>query len=59
MDNLRQIKHLYARAGFGLGFDDLKTARHSSIKKLLKIYSADPKEMSLSVPYKTIPIMLN
>lgn len=36
MDNLRQIKHLYARAGFGLGFENLKTAGHSSIKKAVK-----------------------
>ncbi|MGZ3764142.1 MAG: DUF1800 domain-containing protein [Mucilaginibacter sp.] len=36
MDNLRQIKHLYARAGFGLRFEDRKAAEHSSVKKAVK-----------------------
>src|ERR1700743_3095218 len=36
MDNLRQINHLYARAGFGLSFADKKTAEHDSVKKAVK-----------------------
>ena len=36
MDNLKQIKHLYARAGFGLCFSDEKAAGHTSVKKALK-----------------------
>jgi uncharacterized protein (DUF1800 family) len=36
MDNLKQIKHLYARAGFGLCFADKKSARHTSVKKEVK-----------------------
>ncbi len=36
MDSLRQIKHLYARAGFGLGFADKKVAEHDSVKKAVK-----------------------
>jgi uncharacterized protein (DUF1800 family) len=36
MDNLRQIKHLYARAGFGLCFEDKKANEHASVKKAVK-----------------------
>lgn len=36
MDNLRQIKHLYARAGFGLCFEDKKADEHTSVKKAVK-----------------------
>ncbi len=32
MDNLLQVKHLYARAGFGLSFDEKSTAGNVSIK---------------------------
>lgn len=32
MDNTRHIKHLYARAGFGLRFEDIRAAKHSSVK---------------------------
>ncbi len=35
MDNLKQIKHLYARAGFGLSFAD-QIAAHSTVKKQVK-----------------------
>jgi uncharacterized protein (DUF1800 family) len=36
MDNLRQIKHLYSRAGFGLVFADKKIAEHDSVKRAVK-----------------------
>ena len=39
MDNLRQIKHLYARAGFGLRFEDRKAGKDSvkrAVKELFK-----------------------
>jgi uncharacterized protein (DUF1800 family) len=36
MDNLRQTKHLYSRAGFGLAFADKKTAEHDSVKRAVK-----------------------
>jgi uncharacterized protein (DUF1800 family) len=36
MGNLRQIKHLYSRAGFGLAFEDKKTVEHDSVKRAVK-----------------------
>jgi uncharacterized protein (DUF1800 family) len=36
MDNSRQIKHLYARAGFGIRFEDLHDQENRSIKKTVK-----------------------
>src|ERR1700761_293691 len=36
MDNSRQIKHLYARAGFGIRFEDLHDKANWSIKKTVK-----------------------
>jgi uncharacterized protein (DUF1800 family) len=36
MANLKQIKHLTSRAGFGLGFDDFKEAESQSIKQAVK-----------------------
>lgn len=36
MANLKQIKHLASRAGFGLGFDDFKEAESQSIKQAVK-----------------------
>jgi uncharacterized protein (DUF1800 family) len=36
MDNFKQIKHLYARAGFGLRFEDRKVNEHLSVKKAVK-----------------------
>lgn len=36
MNDLRQVKHLYARAGFGLRFEDLPVVRHNSVKEAVK-----------------------
>jgi len=36
MDNSKQIKHLYARAGFGIRFEDLHDQESRSIKKTVK-----------------------
>jgi uncharacterized protein (DUF1800 family) len=36
MSNLKQIKHLYARAGFGLNFNDLDKQKNWSAKKAVK-----------------------
>ncbi len=36
MNNFRQIKHLYARAGFGIRFEDLHDHEHWSVKKAVK-----------------------
>jgi uncharacterized protein (DUF1800 family) len=36
MDNARQIKHLHARAGFGISYQDLQKQRHWNAQKALK-----------------------
>ena len=36
MDNLKQIKHLYSRAGFGLRFEDLPVLTNVSVKDAVK-----------------------
>jgi uncharacterized protein (DUF1800 family) len=36
MANLKQIKHLKSRAGFGMGFDDFKSAENTIIKQAVK-----------------------
>lgn len=36
MKELKQVKHLYARAGFGLRFSDLGRAEHTSLHKAVK-----------------------
>jgi uncharacterized protein (DUF1800 family) len=36
MNNIRQVKHLWARAGFGMRFEDLKELEHASIKHAVK-----------------------
>ncbi len=41
MDDLRPIKHLYARAGFGLRFADLQKAKHLTIRKAVKALFKD------------------
>lgn len=50
MDDLKQVKHLYARAGFGLRFEDLKKAEHTSIKKAVKhLFSASEKSSDIGI----------
>ncbi|MDF2434414.1 MAG: hypothetical protein JWP44_4045 [Mucilaginibacter sp.] len=36
MTNIKQVKHLYARAGFGMRFEDLKTLENMSVKQAIK-----------------------
>jgi uncharacterized protein (DUF1800 family) len=36
MSNIRQIKHLVARAGFGMSFEDYKAAEGASVKETLQ-----------------------
>lgn len=50
MDNLKQVKHLYARAGFGLSFADKKSAGHESLKKEVEeIFKASQTNDPLSI----------
>jgi uncharacterized protein (DUF1800 family) len=59
MDDLKPIKHLYARAGFGLRFDDLKKAEHTSIKKAVKrLFDASEKAEDLSVVQGNLDYMM-
>lgn len=44
MNNSKQIKHLYARAGFGIRFEDLRDRENWSIKKSVKkLFKASEK----------------
>jgi uncharacterized protein (DUF1800 family) len=36
MDNIKQIKHLVIRAGFGTRFEDAKSEKHQSVKSAVK-----------------------
>ncbi|HWZ15802.1 MAG TPA: DUF1800 domain-containing protein [Mucilaginibacter sp.] len=49
MNNIRQVKHLWSRAGFGMRFEDLKELEHASVKhavkKLFGTGSAQPIEV--------------
>ena len=36
MDELKQIKHLFSRAGFGMRFQDLAAFEHTSVKQAVK-----------------------
>src|SRR3978361_930065 len=50
MDNLRQVKQLYSRAGFGLTFARTKAAKHNSVKKVVKeLFSASVIDDPISV----------
>jgi len=49
MDNIKQVKHLHARAGFGMRFEDLKGSENATIKKAVKSLFAVPDAASLSV----------
>ncbi|WP_295770702.1 DUF1800 domain-containing protein [uncultured Mucilaginibacter sp.] len=45
MDNLKQVKHLYARAGFGADFAQLHNQRNWSAKKTLKKLFKESEEV--------------
>jgi len=50
MGNLKQIKHLWARAGFGIRFEDLKDHENWSIKKAVrKLFKASEKQEPIAV----------
>jgi len=50
MNNAKHIKHLYARAGFGIRFEDLHDHENWSIKKAVrKLFKASEKEDQISV----------
>jgi uncharacterized protein (DUF1800 family) len=50
MNNSRHIKHLYARAGFGIRFEDLRDHENWSIKKAVKkLFKASEKPEPINV----------
>jgi len=50
MDNLQQIKHLVARAGFGLRFEDIPADENLSVKKMVnKLFKATSANDSIAV----------
>ena len=50
MNGLKQVKHLYSRAGFGLGFADLKKAEHTSVKKTVKaLFSSSDENTPINI----------
>lgn len=58
MDNLKLIKHLYARAGFGLCFSDKRSEERHSVKKEVKeLFKASEADEPLSVVQDNIDYM--
>jgi len=58
MDNLKLIKHLYARAGFGLCFSDKRSEERHSVKKEVKeLFKASEAAEPLSVVQDNIDYM--
>ena len=58
MDNIKLIKHLYARAGFGLCFPDKKSAEHLSVKKQVKeLFKASETSELLTIVQENIDYM--
>ncbi|MES2809058.1 MAG: DUF1800 domain-containing protein [Bacteroidota bacterium] len=50
MANLKQIKHLLSRAGFGMGLDDLKTTEGQSTRDVIAtLFKSSEKYASLNV----------
>src|ERR1700761_458553 len=57
MDNSKQIKHLYARAGFGIRFEDLHDEAHQSIKKTVKkLFKASEVNQPITVLTENIDL---
>lgn len=55
MSDLKQIKHLFARAGFGLRFEDLHADRNISIKKAVKrLFESSEKDEPIAVVNDTL-----
>lgn len=52
MANLKQIKHLVSRAGFGMSFEDLKAAEHLSVKEAVENLFRDSADYQPIIPIK-------
>ena len=54
MTNIKQLKHLYSRAGFGLRFEDLSTMQNVSVKTAVKkLFDIDSNDAVLNVVAST------
>ncbi|MES2809057.1 MAG: DUF1800 domain-containing protein [Bacteroidota bacterium] len=57
MNNSKQIKHLYARAGFGIRFEDLHDKQNWSIKKSVrKLFQASAKTEPITTVLENIDL---
>jgi uncharacterized protein (DUF1800 family) len=57
MSNSKQIKHLYARAGFGIRFEDLRDHENWSVKKAMrKLFKASEKIEPITVLTENIEL---
>jgi uncharacterized protein (DUF1800 family) len=60
MNNARHIKHLYARAGFGIRFEDLQDHENWSIKKTVrKLFKASEKQEPINVLTENIDLRVH
>ena len=60
MANIKQIKHLTARAGFGMRFEDAKAAEKTSVKDAVKaLFKTSDNIEQLTVVKESIDYMMN
>src|SRR5471030_2611627 len=60
MNNARNIKHLYARAGFGIRFEDLHDHENWSIKKTVrKLFKASEIQEPINVLTENIDLRVH
>jgi uncharacterized protein (DUF1800 family) len=53
MDKVKQIKHLFSRAGFGLRFEDLATLGHTTVKHAVKSLMDASDDFVAAIPTDT------
>ncbi|MFI5157933.1 MAG: DUF1800 family protein [Sphingobacteriales bacterium] len=59
MKNIKQIKHLFARAGFGMRFDDLRKYKNASINNVLKeLFKNSEANNSINIVSETSDIIM-
>jgi uncharacterized protein (DUF1800 family) len=55
MNDVKQIKHLFSRAGFGLRFEDLREDRNISVKKAVKkLFSSSGQDGPIAIVNDTM-----
>jgi uncharacterized protein (DUF1800 family) len=59
MKDIKQIKHLFSRAGFGMRFEDLKKYKNASINKALsELFDNSETDDSMAVVTQTVDQMM-